>query len=63
MTTPPGEVLTAITVIFHKPVEDWTRDDRAEIIRRLRQFMRDPAAFRRSDARKRRKAKAKDDRS
>jgi hypothetical protein len=43
----PDEALTAITVIFHKPIESWTEDDRDTILRRLRQFMRDPAAFRR----------------
>jgi hypothetical protein len=47
------EALTAITVIFHNPVENWTADDRTQILRRLRDFMRDPAAFRR---RKRRRA-------
>jgi hypothetical protein len=51
----PDEALTAITVIFHKPVERWTADDRTQILRRLREFMRDPAAFRR----KRRKRKVK----
>jgi hypothetical protein len=49
----PNETLTAITVIFHKPVERWTADDRSQILRRLREFMRDPAAFKRR--RKRRK--------
>jgi hypothetical protein len=51
----PDEGLVAITVIFHKRVEEWTADDRTQIIRRLRDFMRDPAAFRR---RKRRRRKA-----
>jgi len=46
------KALTAITVIFHKPVESWTADDRTQILRRLRDFMRDPAAFRRKHRRR-----------
>jgi hypothetical protein len=48
----PDEALTAITVIFHKPVENWTADDRTQILRRLRDFMRDPAAFKRKHRRR-----------
>jgi hypothetical protein len=53
----PNEALTAITVIFHKPVESWTEDDRTQILRRLRDFMRDPVAFRRSKRRRKKVAK------
>jgi hypothetical protein len=45
----PDQALTAITVIFHKPIADWTANDRDTILRRLREFMRDPVAFRRSE--------------
>jgi hypothetical protein len=43
---------TAMTVILHKPVEQWSADDQAAIIRRLREF------FKRSTGRKRRRRKA-----
>jgi hypothetical protein len=32
---------TAITVIFHKRLQDWSEDDRKVIVRRLRDYMRD----------------------
>jgi hypothetical protein len=32
---------TAITVRFHKPLPDWTPDDQTQILRRLREYMRD----------------------
>jgi hypothetical protein len=51
----PDEALTAITVIFHKPVENWTADDRTQILRRLREFMRDPAAFKQCERKRRRR--------
>jgi hypothetical protein len=45
---------TAITVVFHKPLSQWSADDRKVIVRRLRQFFkrsckgkRKPAAVRR----------------
>jgi hypothetical protein len=51
----PDQALTAITVIFHKPVETWTEDDRDTILRRLREFMCNPAAFKRKHRRRKRK--------
>jgi hypothetical protein len=47
----PDETLTAITVIFHKPLKDWTADDQAAIVERLRDFMRNPARFDRQTGR------------
>jgi hypothetical protein len=32
---------TAITILFHKSLADWTADDRKAILRRLKDFMRD----------------------
>jgi hypothetical protein len=36
---------TAISVRFHKPLKDWTADDRKVIVQRLRDYMRDPSTF------------------
>jgi hypothetical protein len=46
------EGLTAITVIFHKPLAEWTADDQAVIIQRLREFF-----DRKTGKRRRRKAR------
>jgi hypothetical protein len=50
----PDETSTAVTIFFHKRIQDWSEDDQAAIIRRLRQFFkrsckgkRKPAAVRR----------------
>jgi hypothetical protein len=49
----PTETLTAITVIFHKPLAEWSVDDQAAIVRRLRDFHRNPARFDRQTGRPR----------
>jgi hypothetical protein len=36
----PDEISTAVTIFFHKPLSEWTAEDRNAIIRRLREFMR-----------------------
>jgi hypothetical protein len=36
--TPPNE--TAVTILFHKDLADWTKKDRDTILRRLAAFMR-----------------------
>jgi hypothetical protein len=48
---------TAITIRWHKPLSAWTKDDKAVIVRRLRDFLRDPRSFdpRTGRPRKRRK--------
>jgi hypothetical protein len=32
---------TAISIVFHKPLDQWTADDRKVILKRLKTFMRD----------------------
>jgi hypothetical protein len=44
---------TSITVRFNKPLEEWSAEDRAVILRRLREFMRERSLER---TRRRRKA-------
>jgi hypothetical protein len=39
--TIPATDETSITVRFNKPVETWTADDQAVVIRRLAKYMRD----------------------
>ena len=55
MNEPNG--IAMISVAFHKPLSEWT-DDKRLILAKLRRFLKDPVAFRRSAAeRKRRKAR------
>jgi hypothetical protein len=34
-----GKGVAMISVVFHKPVESWSDDDRREILARLRKFI------------------------
>jgi hypothetical protein len=43
---------TAITVIFHKRLQDWSEDDRKVIVRRLRDYMRGQCKGKRKPARR-----------
>jgi hypothetical protein len=38
---------TAISVIFHKQLDQWSADDCAVILRRLREYMRDHSHLKR----------------
>jgi hypothetical protein len=42
MIIPAPDEAVAITLIFHKPLSLWTRDDRAAILQRLEKLMLDP---------------------
>jgi hypothetical protein len=42
---------TAITVRFHKPLSEWSADDKAVIVKRLRDFLRNPSRFDRQTGR------------
>jgi hypothetical protein len=43
---------TAVTVKFHKPLEDWSADDRNVILRRLAAYMRDHSRLKRPKRRR-----------
>jgi hypothetical protein len=43
----PADDEVAVTLVFSRPIEQWSEEDRREILQRLRQFMDDPAGFRR----------------
>jgi hypothetical protein len=36
---------TAISIRWHKPLNQWTADDRKVILKRLRDYMRNPRSF------------------
>lgn len=54
----PAEAMSAVTVVYDKPVEDWTAADRAQIVERLREFILDPKALDVSAKKKKRKKTA-----